>query len=73
MIKKQWKINWELTDRFQACIERKWEFSDKAPLIERKWIDKSMLSFYIRNYKQVYNESRKHDKIQNNRWKLSKL
>ncbi len=36
---------------FGMGIERKWEFSDKAPLIERKWVDKSMLSFYIRNYK----------------------
>ena len=51
MKKTKWKINWELTDKFQTCIERKWKFTDKAPLKERTWVDKSKLPFYIHNYK----------------------
>ena len=51
MNKKEWKINRELSDKFQTCIERGWEFNDKAPLTERKWVNRDMLPFYIRNYK----------------------
>jgi hypothetical protein len=51
MKKGYWKINFELTDKFQTCIEREWIFTDKKPLIERKWIKKDMLPFHIRNYK----------------------
>ena len=52
MQKKEWRINWELTDKFQTCIERLWEFDDKKPLTERKWVNRDMLPFYIRNYKK---------------------
>jgi len=51
MKKGYWKINFELTDKFQTCIEREWIFTDKKPLIERKWVNKDMLPFHIRNYK----------------------
>jgi len=51
MSKDGWHINWELTNKFQTCIERMWRFKDKAPLTERKWVDRDMLPFYVRNYK----------------------
>lgn len=51
MNKTGWVINWEQTDRFQTCIERRWLFDDKPPLTERRWIDKTMLGFYIKGYK----------------------
>jgi len=51
MKKTLWKINFKLTNIFQTCIERQWLFEDKKPLIERKWVDKDMLPFYILNYR----------------------
>ena len=51
MNKTEWKINWELTDRFQTCIECKWLFTDKSPLTERRWVNADMLPFFIKQYK----------------------
>ena len=50
MNKTGWVINWDQTDRFQTCIERQWLFDDKPPLTERRWVDKAMLGFYIKDY-----------------------
>ena len=51
MNKTKWTINWEQSeDRSQFCIERQWLFDDKPPLTERRWVDKAMLGFYIKDY-----------------------
>ena len=51
MKKTEWKINWDLTDKFQTCIECQWLFPDKKPLTERRWVSPDMLPFFIKNYK----------------------